>query len=113
MSEWFQIAVIGFIVLTIGWHAMRTARANPQDTGTLGQQLSGVEARLGKVEGEVRRLDNDAASKADVKRVEKELAAVRTELAAIGKSAASREATLDHVKEQVDRMLDIIMKRGL
>lgn len=113
MSEWFQIAVIAFIVVTIGWYVVRTARANPQDTGTLGQQLSGIDARLGKVEGEVKRLDNDAASKADVKRIEKQLAGLISEVAEIGRSAASREATLDHVKEQVDRMLDIIMKRGL
>lgn len=113
MSEWFQIAVIGFIVLTIGWHALRTARANPQDTGTLGKQIDGIGSRLAKVEGEVQRLDNDAASKADVKRIEKQLTSLTNEIAEIGKSAASREATLDHVKETVDRMLDIIMKRGM
>lgn len=113
MSEWFQIAVIGFIVLTIGWHALRTARANPQDTGTLGQQINGIGARLAKVEGEIKRLDEVGASKADVKRVEKEVQALRVDVNEIGKSAASREATLYHVKETVDRMLDIIMKRGM
>ena len=113
MSEWFQIAVIGFIVLTIGAHALRSARANPQDTGTLGSQLNGIDKRLGKVEGEVKRLDNDAASKADVKRIERQLANLTSEVAEIGRSAASREATLDHVKETVDRMLAIIMQRGM
>ncbi len=120
MSEWFQIAVIVFIVLTIGWHAWRTAQANPQSTGTLGNDLSGLDtkvngfgARLADLENDVKRLDDNAASKGDIKRVERALASLQGEVAEIGKSAAAREATLDHVKGAVDRMLDIIMKRGM
>lgn len=120
MSEWFQIGVIGFIVLTIGWHALRTARANPENTGTLGKEVAKIgnrvatiDTRLGDIEDDVKRLDSEAASKADIRKLEKEVAGLRSELAQQGKDAASRESTLDHVKQTVDRMLDIIMHRGL
>ena len=123
MSEWFQIAVIVFIVLTIGWHTMAAARANPKDTGELDDDLTVLAARVeglmnfkdrfGELELDVGRLKKNTASKADIDRLEKAIDAVQTEVVEIGKSAASREATLDHVKQQVDRMLDIIVKRGM
>lgn len=123
MNDWFQIAVIGFILLTIGWHTVRAARANPKDTGELDDDLTVLAARvdglmnfkdrLGEIEVDVGKLKKSTASKADIDRLEKAIDAVQTEVVEIGKSAASREATLDHVKQQVDRMLDIIVKRGM
>jgi len=120
MSDWLELAIIAFIVIGIGWVVFRGGQANPESTGELGQQLAnlsseqrGMNARLGELEKDVDRLDKDAASKADIKRVEKGLAELTQQVADLGKNAAAREATLDHVKEQVDRMYRVIVERGM
>lgn len=120
MSDWFELAVILFIVLGIGAATYFRGKANPDDTGVLGGQIAALGAQVGKfevqlddIEKDVRRLDDDAASKADIKRLERAVTGLQGEVAGLATSAASREATLDHVKQSVDRLLDIIVKRGL
>lgn len=120
MSDWLQLAIIAFILLSIGYVVWRGGQANPENTGDLGKAISGVEARVGSVdlrlsdlERDVQRLDEEAASKADIRRMEKALKDLQSEVSQIGKDAASREATLDHVRTTVDRMLDVIVNKGM
>lgn len=120
MSDWLELAIIAFIVIGIGWVVFRGGQANPESTGDLGQQLAslsseqrGMNARLGELEKDVDRLDKDAASKADIKRVEKGLAELTQQVADLSKNAAGREATLAHVASQVDRLYQVIVSKGM
>lgn len=114
------VFILGGIILISRAQARRQGQANPFDTGDLGGQIGEVGARVGRVEAQlgvierdVRRLDDEAASKGDVKRVEKALLDLKSEVAELAKSASSREATLDHVKQQVDRLYNVIVNKGM
>lgn len=120
MNDWLQLAIIAFIMLGIGWVVFRGGQANPESTGELGQQLTalageqrGMSARIGDLEKDIDRLDKDAASKADIKRMEKALGELQQEVAGQSKNAAAREATLAHVAAQVDRLYQVIVSKGM
>lgn len=127
MSDWFQYSVIAFIILTIGWQVLRTGQANPESTGTLGQQLNSLDAKVGNFDGKLaaiklevddtdgrlKLIEQNAAKTTDIKRLEKAVGDLQGDVSELSKSAASREATLDHVKEQVDRMYRVIVERGM
>ena len=120
MSDWLELAIIAFIMLGIGWVIFRGGQANPESTGELGQQLAnlsseqrGIGQRLADLEKDVDRLDKDAASKADIKRVEKGLSELTVQVAELAKNAASRESTLTHVAAQVDRLYQVIVNKGM
>ena len=120
MSDWLELAVIAFIIGGIAYVVFRGGQANPESTGDLGKQLSELDSsvgrfgeRLGSIEEDVKRLDDEAASKADIKRLERAVTGLQGDVAKLATSAASREATLDHVKEAVDRLYKVITERGL
>lgn len=120
MNDWLELAIIAFIILGIGWVIFRGGQANPEGTGQLGQQIAGIDSRLGTfgarledLEKDVDRLDKDAASKGDIKRLEKAVSELQSQLAEQGRSAAARESTLAHVASQVDRLYQVIVTRGM
>ncbi|MEA3264178.1 MAG: hypothetical protein U9R07_11925 [Pseudomonadota bacterium] len=120
MNDWLELAIIAFIILGIAWVVFRGGQANPEGTGHLGQQIAGIDGRLGTfgarlddLEKDFERLDKEAASKADIKRLEKAVADLQHEVAEQGRSAAARESTLDHVAKQVDRLYEVIVTKGM
>lgn len=81
---WLDIAVIGFIICTIGWVALRTGQVNPEGTGVLGRKVAGVSAKMSLVETELtavkRELDDlkqSSATTKDIERLEERIAGHR------------------------------------
>lgn len=119
-GNWLETAIIIFIMAGIGVAIWKGGAANPEGTGSLGRKLGHVDREVGQlaeqmrdVESRVEHIENVAASKADIKRLERSLEAVKTQVATLGENAAAREATLDHVKHQVDRLYDFIVNKGM
>lgn len=120
IGNWLELAIIAVIIMGIIVAIWKGGSANPEGTGSLGKKLTRLDAHVGdidqwveRVNAELARLDSHAASKADIKRLERSVEAVKVEVAELAQKAASREATLDHVKHQVDRLYDYIVNKGM
>ena len=75
--NWFELAIIAFIALSIMWHVWKGGAANPVGTGSLGRQVAalsgrvaGLGQRVGYLEKGVEDLKEEAASTKDVQRLE-------------------------------------------
>ena len=127
MSQYLETAIIVFIVASIALIVWRGGAANPEGTGTLGRKLNALSGKVDTLDRDVRRIDTGHATKADVARIEAALKSqktvttdmtrtvegIETAVADLGKDGAAREATLGHVKEQVDRLYNFIVNKGM
>lgn len=120
MSNWMEGALIIFILAGIGFVMWKGGAANPESTGSLGRKITAfnknftkLQTQMNKVEQDVERLQNDSASASDIERLEGAVESLETKVADIGESASARNATLEHVKQQVDRLYDVIVTRGM
>lgn len=127
MSNPFELAIIAFIIVSIGVVIWRGGAANPESTGSLGRKISTLDRDVKQLDSEIRdvksefeRLNSQSATKADIKRLERKVddhcgavEQVKQQVNELGLSAAAREATLDHVKSQVDRLYNFIVNKGM
>jgi uncharacterized protein YoxC len=120
MSSWMETAIIIFILAGIGVVMWKGGAANPESTGSLGRKITAfnknftkMQAQMTKVEEDVERLQKDSASASDIERLEGTVESLEAKVADIGESASARNATLEHVKHQVDRLYDVIVTRGM
>lgn len=109
-ANWFETAIIVFIMIGLGVAIWKGGAANPEGTRSLGRK---VDRDLDGLRAELKRIEKASASRKDIERVEAAIADVKAEVNDMATSAASREATLDHVKQQVDRLYDFIVNRGM
>lgn len=109
-GNWFELAIIAFIMLGVGVAIWKGGAANPEGTLSLGRK---VNRDLDGLRAELKRIEKNAASRKDIERVEGTLEGVEAKVNELSTAAASREATLDHVKQQVDRLYDFIVNRGM
>lgn len=109
-ANWFETAIIVFIMLGMGVAIWKGGMANPEGTGALGRKF---DSDIDALRKEMKRIEKAAATSKDIERLETAIADVKAEVSELGTSAASREATLDHVKQQVDRLYDFIVNRGM
>ncbi len=72
-----ELLIIAVIILGIGVAIWKGGSANPESTGTLGKQVSGLSTkvsnlstRVGHVEQELEELKSEAATAKDIERVE-------------------------------------------
>ena len=119
-ENWFELIIIAVIMLGIGIAVWKGGAANPEGTGSLGRKVTKLDKevisltdKVTAIQGELTRIDNNAASKADIRRLEKSIASIEVTVSEISKNAAAREATLDHVRQQVDRLYDHIVTKGM
>lgn len=124
IGETLQFALVALILIGIfaaSWfQGRREGKANPEDTGELGRRLDTLGGRLAGIKIEVddtdrrlAKLEETAAKVHDIKRVEKALEGLDRTLDQVARDSSARGATLDHVKEQVDRMMKVILERGM
>lgn len=123
----FELAIIAFIILGIAVAIWKGGAANPESTGSLGKKITTLDQDVKRIDGDLKhvrdefdRLNSQAATKADIKRLERKVdehcgavEQVKKQVDEMAVSAASREATLDHVKEQVDRLYNFIVNKGM
>lgn len=119
-QSWLETAIIIFIGIGLATVIWRGGAANPETAGRLARRIGKLDEHVGQLDGkvtgieaEVRRIDDHAASKADIRRLERAVAGLEKLVAEMGRDAASREATLDHVKQQVDRIVGVIVNKGM
>jgi hypothetical protein len=79
-GNWYELAIIAFIVLGIAAAVWRGGAANPLGTGALGRKvgkLSGtvsvLSLRVGHVEKELEELTKEAATVKDIERLEQKI----------------------------------------
>lgn len=119
-NNWFELAIIVFICIGIGVAIFRGGAANPESTGSLGRQISSLKTEVGKLtsgqagmkrdmsgmEGRVAEIERRGATVEDIRGLE-------SRVDTLAETSAAGNATLGHVKEQVDRLYDFIVKRGM
>jgi hypothetical protein len=113
VSDLFQWAIIAFVVLSIAVHVWKGGAANPQSTGKLGRQVSGLSGqvsdfsgRLSHVEDEIVELKGEAATVKDIQRVEEMIKTARAEMH--GHHELSKATN-----RNVQRIYDIMLEKGL
>lgn len=115
-ENWFELAIIAFIGLGIAVAIFRGGAANPESTGSLGRKLSKLQAdvsKLGGVKQDVAALQSRVAEIERRGATIDDIRGLEIKVDELAQQAAGRTATLDHVKEQVDRLYDFIVKRGM
>lgn len=126
-GNFFETAIIAFIILGIAVAVWKGGAANPEGTGSLGKKLNTLDQDVRRLDGDLKhvkdefdKLNTQAATKAGIKRLERKVddhcgavEQVKQQVDEMAVSAASREATLDHVKSQVDRLYDFIVNKGM
>lgn len=126
-ENWFELAIIAFIMVGIGAAVWRGGQANPEGTGklrnTMGDMDKDVRALRGEVKGIERRvvaIENHAAKASDIERLERLMADQnRTieqqslQLAKVGETVAASRAAGEQRGKQLDRLYDFIVERGM
>jgi cell division protein FtsB len=119
MNDWFQLAIVGFIVLSILYHVWKggagtgklqhdvsNVRAQVTSLGGRVEKLVPLPSRVGELEEEMKELKAEAATGKDIARVEERISTVRAEIE--GHRALS-QATNEGVR-RIERML---IEKGL
>ena len=77
MSQYLEGAIVAFIVASLLWFVWRGGAANPEGTGAVARRVNALRAEVGslsgrvdKVASEVKKLERESASTADIQRLE-------------------------------------------
>ncbi|MFV0642933.1 MAG: hypothetical protein ACK5NN_00280 [Sphingomonadaceae bacterium] len=119
-SNWYELALIAFILGGIGIVLWRGGAANPVGTGRLGRQLGklddavkGLDAKVERLEQQVDDIDRRAATVDDIGRIEAQLQALARDVATIRENDAMGRVSAEHVRRQVDALYEVIVKKGM
>lgn len=133
-KDWYEFALIVFILVGFAVAMRRNGQANPETTGQLSKRMAHLETKVGTVSRDVtaiggstasieRRVDEierRSAKAGDIERLERQLAehGKRQDEAAIqmGKIAellATTAAAGTERGKQLDRLYDFIVERGM
>jgi hypothetical protein len=112
--EW---AIIGFIIVSIGYHVWRGGAANPESTGQLGRRLGGlaskvgaIEGRVGHVEEKLAAIERDGATTKDIVNLEQLFDERMKTLAAQMEGHQQLSAATNR---NVQRIVDLMLEKGL
>jgi archaellum component FlaC len=126
-SNTLELLIIAFIVIGMGVAIWKGGARNPVGTGGLDKrlrhmdsELKGLGSKVGELDHKVEDIDGRAASKNDIKRLERQLKdhssrteAMARDLATLRETSAARQASTEHVRRQVDALYDVIVKKGM
>lgn len=125
ISDFYQLAIIAFILIGIGVAIWRGGQANPESTGKLARKqaqfeadLKAVKSKVDAIENRVTEIDRRAATIADIERVEGQLAEAKVARDRIDQSTADIVKTVaaDHeaigwIKDALGRMDQYLRQR--
>lgn len=106
-ENWFEAAIIVFIVVAIGVTVWRGGAANPEGTGSLGRKITKLDGDMKGVKREMTGVKDEVA---EMRRGFKSL---DSDLDDLKIAAAARHQSLDHIKERVDMLYDHIVRKGM
>lgn len=119
-GDGYELAIILFILLGIGWVVWKGGAANPEGTGTLGRRVNGISnkvsalsTRIEHIESDIEEMKHDAATSKDVQRLEQLVATVRAEMGAWRAEAAGDRKMSERTQHSVDRIERLILEKGL
>lgn len=122
-GDWFELAIIAVIIIGIGYTIWKGGAANPESTGSLGRRLAKIDAEVRALKaGETRLATKDDLKLVHIRLSEQErgqeetrraLSALDRDITELRESASARHATLQHVCQQVDRLYDHIVNKGM
>lgn len=99
LSQYYELAIIAFILMGIGFVMWRGGQANPESTGKIGRRLAGLERRVGHVESQIKA----TATTDDITRLQGQIA---TLLAAVEGDRKMQQLTYHSVKRMEDHLIE-------
>lgn len=112
-GDGYELAIILFILLGIGWVVWKGGAANPEGTGTLGRRVNGISnkvsalsTRIEHIESDIEEMKHGAATTKDIQRLEGLIETVRAEMAGDRKMS-------DRTQHSLDRIERLILEKGL
>lgn len=126
-ENWFELAIIAFIMVGIGAAVWKGGQANPEGTGKLAEKFGGLDKDVRALRGDMKNverrvgaIENHAAKASDIERLERLMADQnRTieqqslQLAKVGETVAASRAAGEQRGKQLDRLYDFIVERGM
>lgn len=117
MSDWFQWAIVGFIVLSILFHVWKGGAANPESTGSLNRKVSVLTnevttlgGRVKHVEGELKDLKRDSATTRDVAKLEE---VIEARLGTVDAKLEGQRDLSQATNDSVRRIERILIEKSL
>ncbi|MDR6708154.1 archaellum component FlaC [Novosphingobium sp. 1748] len=118
-GDGYELAIILFILLGIGWVVWKGGAANPEGTGTLGRRVNGISnkvsalsTRIEHIESDIEEIKHDAVTGRDVERIEGLLATARAEMGALRVEIAGDRKMAERTQHSLDRIERLILERG-
>lgn len=122
-----ELLIIAFIIGTLFYLIWHAGQKNPVGTGQISTRLSKVEgelhglnAKVGDLDGLVGDIDARAATKGDVQALDRKLGEhnrkvdkLTGEISALRELTAAKHADLAHTAMQVDRLYEVIVRKGM
>jgi uncharacterized coiled-coil protein SlyX len=126
-ENWFELAIIAFILVGIVAAVWKGGQSNPVGTGSLGKEIAGlktkvaaIDGKVGTIEKQVKHIERRAASVGDIERLERTLmeqdrtiAEMTVRLGEHGEVLARIAESGDQRGKQLDRLYDFIVQRGM
>ena len=119
-ENWFELAIIVFIIGAIAVSVWRGGAANPEGTGTLGKKFNRLDGDVGKLGGELnevaRRLaevEKNAAKVHDIKRLERAQAESDGKIDVLLERTAAISTASEHRGHQLDMVYQAIVQKGM
>ena len=128
MSEnWFELAIIAFIMVGIAAAIRRNGQANPEGTGKLGAKMGDMDKDVRALRGEVKNIERrvgvietESAKASDIERLERLVVRQGEQLDMQSRNQAKLAETTAAIQEageqrgkQLDRLYDFIVERGM
>lgn len=127
LGEQYQLAIIAFIVIVLGYLIWRGGAKNPVGTGGLDRRVTEIKTKVTEIEGRVEKIERKAASAEDIARLEKQLLRLTETLPDIearqralsdkmgehAKAAAVTATKVDHIDRQVGLIYQVLVPKGM
>ena len=118
--NWLELAIIAFIIGTIGVVIWKGGSANPEGTGSLGRKVNVLDRDVRKLGGDFedieRRLgeiERTTAKASDIKRIERQMAEQTGKLDKLGEIAAAGQESAKLRGQQLDMLYQTIVEKGM
>lgn len=131
LGNWLEMAIIVFILGSVALVARRQGAANPVGTGQLDERVTKIETAcagadegIGDLNRRLEDIEQRAATKTDIRRIEKHLASsdartddkmndVARQLVELREGQAARQAQMDAIARQVEMIYQVIVPKGM
>lgn len=119
-DNWFESAIIVFIIAMIALTVWKGGAANPEGTGSLGRKVSRLDGdvrkfggELGDVERRLAEIERTSAKVSDIKRLERAIGESDGKIDELIKLTSAQTASAEHRGKQLDMLYQTIVMKGM